>query len=297
MTAVSPDMGHSTRPPAARAKPACPTCGPDAGSSFHSERSGYRLVSCRECGLVFLENFSDEINDEFYADAQSISVNQRENKDEIEYWSYPEFFDRHRDVFDKFFSERWQSLCRARPAPQSLLDVGCGYGFFLNFIKDRVPRVQGLELDATVGAHAHELFGLDVMATRIEDFEPSEPFECITMCDVLEHLVDPAGVLEHCRDCLTPDGVIYVQVPNLVGFRLPPGHGWGLPHHLWQFGPKNLQRLFEKCGFEVLGWETGVLGVIGVYENGGPSLKTSLMWTVARKLKIGNRLAMIARKK
>jgi len=274
----------------------CPTCGPNASLSLHSERSGHRLVGCADCGLVFLEDRMDEINDEFYSDAESQVIEQRENKDKIEYWSYPEFFDKYDFVFRKFFADRWWALQKARPNPERLLDIGCGYGFFLDFVKEEIPHVKGLELDPQVAQYAREAKGLDVSGIKIENFEPDEPYDCITMCDVLEHLLDPVGILERCGACLNPSGVIYIQVPNLVGFKLPRGHGWGLPHHIWQFGPNSLRKLIEVAGFEVIGWSTGVLGIIGAYENGGPTVAQKITWATARTLKLGNRLVMVARK-
>jgi len=278
-------------------KIACPTCGPDIAPTFHSVRSGFRIVACPSCKLVFLETYEDEINNEFYADAEAVSVDQRENKDAIEYWSYPEFFDKYDFVFERFFEQRWQTLHAAFPKLRSLLDVGCGYGFFLDYVKDRVPTLKGLELDPKVAAYAQNARGLDVSSIPIENYDAPAPFDCITMCDVLEHLRDPVMVLNHCRSTLSDEGIIYIQAPNLVGFRLPTGHGWGLPHHIWQFGPSSLCALLEKTGFEVLGWSTGVLGVIGAYENGGPTIAQRLVWSLAQTLKIGNRLAMVARKR
>lgn len=235
-------------------------------------------------------------DEEFYQDAVSVSVDQRTNKDNIEYWSFPNFYEKHRPVFEKFFSERYAELASRKGRPNSLLDVGCGYGFFLDYVKEKIPRLTGLELDPKVAAYARDRLHVDARECRIENFVPEEPFDCITMCDVLEHVAEPHDVLEQCRDLLVGDGIIYIQVPNLVGFKLPLGHGWGLPHHLWQFGPRSLRALMEKSGFEVLNWETGVLGVIGVYERGKPPLSTELVWWSARTFKIGNRLAMIGRR-
>src|SRR5581483_5354748 len=131
---------------------------------------------------------------------------------------------------------------------------------------------------------------LAVEETRIEDFRPDVRFDAVVMCDVLEHLADPRGALERCRDLLAPGGVLFVQVPNLVGFHLPPSHGWGLPHHLWQFGPRSLALLATAAGLRPQRWYTGVLGVIGVYERGGPALADRVLWWAARRLRVGNRL-------
>ncbi|MEO5334325.1 MAG: class I SAM-dependent methyltransferase [Magnetococcus sp. YQC-5] len=265
----------------------CPLCGPD-GDKNHFMRSGYDLVQCG-CGLVFLNSLSQVMDVQFYADAQ-----QNQGGDAIEYWSFPAHFAKYQEIFYSFFAQRWGWLQEAKPDIRTLLDVGCGYGFFLEYLKNRVEVVHGLELDSKVATYAREHFGLNVESCRIEAFQPDVMFDCIVMCDVLEHVTDPVMVLKRCRDLLSPGGVLFLQVPNLIGFKLPWGHSWGLPHHIWQFGPKNLNRLVAQCGLTPFQWHTGVLGVIGVHERGGPSWRDKLIWSVANKLRLGNRLMVVA---
>lgn len=205
-------------------------------------------------------------------------------------------YDRHRAVFERFFEERWRRLEAARPGIRRLLDVGCGYGFFLAHVAPRGVALRGIEIAPEVAAYARERFGLAVSETPIEAYDTDERFDAIVMCDVLEHLIDPMAALERCRDLLAPGGILFLQVPNLVGLRIPLGHGWGLPHHIWQFGPRSLSRLVVGSGLVPEHWHTGVLGVIGVHERGGPRWRDRLVWAVARRLKRGNRLMLLARK-
>ncbi len=272
----------------------CPACGPAQPRLPYGERGGFPLVLCTGCGLVFLRDHTTPVHDDFYVDAaRSDGVR---SADAIEYWSFPRLYDAHRPVFEHFFAERWQRLAAAKTAIGSLLDIGCGYGFFLGYVRDRVRRVEGIEINAAAAAHARERFGLAVSEQPIEVFEADTTYDCITMCDVLEHLPRPDLALARCHELLAPGGILFVQVPNLVGFRLPAGHSWGLPHHLWQFGPNSLFHLTEDQGFERVAWHTGVMGVIGAYERGGPTLSERVTWSLARRLRIGNRLMLIARK-
>lgn len=258
-------------------------------------RSGFGLARCTGCGLVFLDRLGNAVNGRFYVDAAD-RLDPRAGRDAIEYWSVPAMFDRHRAVFEGFFEERWRRLNAARPGIRRLLDVGCGYGLFLAHVAARGVIVRGIEIDQGVAGYARERFGLSVSETPVEAYATDERFDCVVMCDVLEHLADPKAALERCGELLAPGGILFLQVPNLVGFRIPLGHGWGLPHHIWQFGPHSLSRLVERSGLRPEAWHTGVLGVIGVYERGGPSWRDRLAWAAARRLKLGNRLMLIARK-
>jgi len=273
----------------------CPTCGPDADRAAYGRRSGYDLSRCNSCGLVFLESIEKPIAEEFFRDAAGGS-DASEAPDAIEYWSFPALYDRYQTVFEGFFSERWNRLRAAHQDIRSLLDIGCGYGFFLRHVQADVAAAEGIEIDGTAAAYARQRFGLAISIKPIERYTTPEPLDCLVMCDVLEHLREPDVVLRRCRDMLAPGGILFLQVPNYVGFRLPRGHSWGLPHHIWQFNPKSLRRLVESCGLLPENCYTGVLGVIGAYERGGPTLRERLVWFVARKLGLGNRLMLIARK-
>ncbi|MBT3628186.1 MAG: class I SAM-dependent methyltransferase [Rhodospirillaceae bacterium] len=243
--------------------------------------------------MVFLNTVGASIAQEFFDDA---AADHKESADAIEYWSFPSLYDRYQSVFESFFAERWNRLREAHSDIRSLLDIGCGYGFFLRHVKSVVPTVSGVEIDLEAAQYARRRFDLPVSHMPIERYDSKAPLDCMVMCDVLEHLHKPDYALRRCRDMLAPGGIVFLQVPNHVGFRLPRGHSWGLPHHIWQFNPKSLRRLVESCGLIPEDHYTGVLGVIGAYERGGPTMRERVEWLLARKLGLGNRLMMIARK-
>ena len=278
----------------------CPTCGPNSKDKFYTKRSGHILQRCSICGLVYLMNNEEFINDDFFEDAGKTVLDQNKNEksqDAIEYWSYPHFYERYQAVFHSFFEDRWQKIIRAKSSIESLLDIGCGYGFFMEFVQKYVPVVEGLDLNSEVVRYAVEEKGLPVTECPVEDYDPQKRYDAIVMCDVLEHVKEPLVVLESCRELLTEEGVLFVQVPNLTGFRVPMDHSWGLPHHVWQFSPGSLRKMLLKSGFQVSAWHTGVLGVIGSYERGGPFWWEKLMWGAARYFKLGNRLQMVGIKR
>jgi 2-polyprenyl-3-methyl-5-hydroxy-6-metoxy-1,4-benzoquinol methylase len=58
--------------------------------------------------------------------------------------------------------------------------------------------------------------GLEVINCSAEDAmtQIKERFEFIVFADVLEHLQDPAAVLESCHGLLKPKGKIIISIPN-----------------------------------------------------------------------------------
>ena len=174
----------------------CAICESDSESSFFQKRSGVELVKCSRCGLVYIGNQADVSSTDFFNDAQKNFSEGSDNKDSVEYWGYPEFYSKYQMIFDTFFEDRWTKIKKVQKRTDSLLDIGCGYGLFLEYIKEKVPDVQGLDLNEKAVAFAKAMKQLSVSNCRIEDYKPERTFDSIVMCDVLEHVEKPKVVLD-----------------------------------------------------------------------------------------------------
>lgn len=101
-----------------------------------------------------------------------------------------------------------------------ILDVGCGPGHFLHYLKQRgCENYLGIDqspecVDAcrAVGLPAHRADAFDYLVTA------PGAFAAVTCSDLLEHLEPDRGVdlLKRCRRALSPDGVLLVKVPNMA---------------------------------------------------------------------------------
>jgi protoporphyrinogen oxidase/SAM-dependent methyltransferase len=149
-----------------------------------------------------------------------------------------------------------RSLARveAEASPGRLLDAGCWTGSFLAAARQRGWSVVGVEPSAWAARHARER-GLDIIEGELLDapLAPSS-FDAIVATDVLEHLADPAAVVERVAELLVPGGVLYVAVPD-AGSRLARAMGrrwWAvLPMHLQYFTRSSMRLLLARHGFEV----------------------------------------------
>jgi SAM-dependent methyltransferase len=267
----------------------CCICGGRSPAAFYGKREGHDHWRCRSCNLVYVSPIPAEV----LGDGDFIEAAEGEK---VEFWSLPRYFARHERIFQSFFEERLARIHGFVPEPGEWLDIGCGYGFWLRFLKERGIAASGLDSSPEAARFTREHSGLVAEEVRFEDFESDRRYSVISACDVFEHFVRPDLMLEKCHRILEPGGLLYIQVPNVLGMRLPSGHGLGLPYHLWQFNPKSLAGLLSRNGFRPLQYWTGVQGVIGAYESGGPSLAVRAKWQLARALKIGNRLQVIARR-
>lgn len=113
-----------------------------------------------------------------------------------------------------------EALLDAVPASaKSILEVGCGEGLLGGRLlaNDRQRAVFGIERDAEVAKRAGQrltkVFTLDVESCEVP--LPDGTMDCILYGDVLEHLIDPEGVIRRHRRLLKPGGIILCSVPNV----------------------------------------------------------------------------------
>jgi 2-polyprenyl-3-methyl-5-hydroxy-6-metoxy-1,4-benzoquinol methylase len=150
--------------------------------------------------------------------------------------------------------------------PQALgrvLDIGCGAGGVGRALRGRAERLTGIEIDVAAAERAREVY--DVVHTgAIEAVLPEleGPFDVMLAYDVLEHLVDPAGVLARLRELAGADGLVHVSVPNARHWSLvrdlvvrgtfgytDTGHRDRT--HLRWLTPRDLRSLLEGAGWRV----------------------------------------------
>ncbi len=267
----------------------CCICNTSQHEVLYKQVGDDTLLRCKKCGLVYLKNFYEE--KDFIGDAQSEL--DKNNTEKVEYWSFPELYKKHKNVFDNFFKDRLAKIIRHNHPHSSMLDIGCGYGFWLNFCQERGFDVLGIDISEMAISWAKHHCKIPVTTSSVENFSSERTFDVIVMCDVLEHFMEPVKQLKKLRDMLSDDGVLYIQVPNLIGFKLRNGQGYHLPYHIWQFSLRSMRNILNKSGFEILDNYSGVMGVIGVYEKGGPGLTDKIRWKLSTSLKIGNRLQVV----
>lgn len=143
---------------------------------------------------------------------------------------------------------KFSVLYQSAPAPGlKLLDVGCGSGTALAALTTLGwQQVIGLDTDARAVASARSR-GLDVRRGTVQSHHFSdETFDVITISHVIEHVLDPLGLLRECYRILRPGGSLYLVTPNTdaLGHRLYRDSWFQLdpPRHIYLFNAHNLRR-------------------------------------------------------
>ena len=104
---------------------------------------------------------------------------------------------------------------------KSILDIGCGMGDFLLYIKKQTgAETWGIELVDQMAIKARGRVD-HVYSGRVEDVLDkldNAIFDCITFNDVLEHLLEPKEILELIKPKLSKNGLIVASIPNVRFF-------------------------------------------------------------------------------
>jgi SAM-dependent methyltransferase len=132
------------------------------------------------------------------------------------------------------------------------LDIPCGYGNFLYFLKTRNYRnIKGFDLDDKQVELARLLY---LPAKRGDVFDAlsslTRQYDLISSLDFIEHLTKDEALrfLDGCSNKLAKGGLLILRTPCADG---PFGahDAWNDLTHQWGLTSNVLQKLLEMCGF------------------------------------------------
>ena len=164
-----------------------------------------------------------------------------------------------------YFEQDRAELVRQLPRPLGrVLDVGCGRGATERSLRAAGAEwLSGIEIDpAAAAAATSEYDEVRVGPAEAELDSVTGPFDTILLYDVLEHLVDPWGLLRGLHDVASPGARVHVSVPNarhwsllrdlaLRGtFGYTPAEHRDVTHLRW-FTPRDVRALLETTGWSV----------------------------------------------
>ena len=195
-----------------------------------------RHVKCRKCQLVYVNPIekASRINDN-YSEMENIDAS---------------IIRRSRLLATK----SQVKLIKRYKSNTTLLDVGCGEGFFLFNASKAGYVTKGVELSRDAARYARKEFGMDVEAKPLEELQLVENhFDVVTLWVVLEHVPYPLPLLKEVHRMLKPGGLLAVSTPN-VGSMLAKILGkrwWEIRRvHINQFTTKTLMDILLNAEFK-----------------------------------------------
>lgn len=131
------------------------------------------------------------------------------------------------------------------------LDIGCSIAYGLSRLQEKGWFVLGLDpsekcIDISKNKLNVEVekgfFSYDLLSAR-------GPFDVIILSHVLEHLVNPETVIKQLCDLLSDDGLVYIEVPNLMKHN--GTKCYFNFEHVNFFTPLSLTNLIQQNGFDI----------------------------------------------
>jgi SAM-dependent methyltransferase len=251
--------GIGTGPPIAlRRETPCKVCGTRADYAYSIDNGTkdprvLYVFSCNYCRLLFVGN---RITEDQLARAYT----------EADTTQYYEEVGATTEEKALRSIEDLQPLLRCTADP-SVLDVGCGYGHFLQALRARHPSIRaiGTELPGDCADFCRSK-GLTVFTCELKNIP--EKISVAVLLDVAEHVPQPNRTFAACFSLLEAGGYIYIHTPRrcfwdslFLGLTRVPGlrgvaRTWlrsrvSIQHlHLWT--DKALELSLKKAGFRTI---------------------------------------------
>jgi 2-polyprenyl-3-methyl-5-hydroxy-6-metoxy-1,4-benzoquinol methylase len=159
-------------------------------------------------------------------------------------------------------ADKWEFSCAAADLRASgakrILDVGCGSGIFLDYLKETVPGADlfGFDLNGELLSRLASR-GFGVLPNNPDHFDDplaqEARFDAISMLQVLEHASDPIAFLNTFLHLLRPGGLLILTTPNSAGpiRRFPDALTELPPHHLTRWTEKSFRTLLAAHGLSI----------------------------------------------
>jgi SAM-dependent methyltransferase len=241
------------------------------------EREFPKHVICRNCGFTFMEaikSLHEYYEDDYWDSFHGIKGIQDLNMVEVP--------PRCKEIL--------ATLSSYLKDDTNCLEIGAGFGFTLHYIRrnSKCKMVFGLE-PSKDGCKSMEYNQIPCFQGSLEQFNVNEKFDVIILSHVFEHFQDPELATTLIKKLLSPGGIIYVEVPNLLS---PEFHKnlkfWFSKEHFFYYSQDKLNYFLQKAGYRrVYKKSTSVLRTIFVvssekieprYSNEYMKVKLSLLF-------------------
>jgi len=144
----------------------------------------------------------------------------------------------------------------------TLLDLGAAGGELGSAVRDQFDHTIGFEFNVSCIADLHKHFD-QAMVTDLERVKKLPVgMKAIVIADVLEHLRDAPALLALIRESLTPDGRLFISVPNIANITVRLGLLFGIFEyrergildntHVRFYTKRTIRREIENAGFRIL---------------------------------------------
>ena len=152
---------------------------------------------------------------------------------EENYW-----FQRHLAVYE------WIA---ARAHGRRVVDLACGEGYGSAVLGRTAASVVGVDANPDAFEHARLKYTSERVRFERNMLELwTGDVDCVVFLQTIEHVQDPAAVLDHIRGLIGPRGVAYVSTPNVLTLAPKGAVRSGNPWHVREYRAEEYRALCER---------------------------------------------------
>jgi len=215
----------------------CRVCG-HSGLVPKWEVGQYHVGKCPKCTAMLVTNAPTlKQLEEYYATV-----------------SDPAYYENNREQLGYYYQKLGKMVRGLRPNGRRIFDVGCSRGWFMDAMTGW--DCHGNELNEFEAGEARRQYGDNIIQGPFEtcpDYD--EPFDVVTIQDVLDHFIDPVAVIRKANSMLKPGGLMVFKVHDFgcLWAKLTGKKFYAVipPSHLTYFNERSLRILCEGNGFKV----------------------------------------------
>ena len=233
----------------------CPWCNSENNSKFLElkdyflTQENFEILECNDCKLLFTTPCPapDKIGD-YYKSEDYLSHN--ESKKGI----VPKIYNlvKKVNIKNKFNI----TVNGQQTTDNSILDIGCGVGDFLNYAKEKGCNITGIEPSEDARKIAEEKLGTKIFSPEELQNIPNESFDIVTMWHVLEHVADLKTEIDHLERIVKKNGRLVLALPNYKSFDAEyykdKWAAYDVPRHLNHFSSTSIKNIFDTTAFQLI---------------------------------------------
>jgi SAM-dependent methyltransferase len=148
---------------------------------------------------------------------------------------------------------------------KSFIDIGCGEGYVLNEFQKKGHNVTGVDFSKfgieKFHPHLMDVFEQGNIYKKLEEkIRKGQKYNIILFANVIEHVVDPIGLLQNIKKIMLPDSLLIIVAPNdfsplhehLLSNQFISKKFWlCYPGHLSYFNKESMTNLLSDTGFNL----------------------------------------------
>ena len=245
----------------------CPVCQCYSNALLKYQISQHSIYNCPKCGFLFLypQPNRTELHTIYQSETYFHNIHFY-NGDCSFLYGYSDYiaerFNKQRQfkyIVNNCYRFLHDQSNNQKLKDPTLLEIGCGPGFFLETAQQLGFQIRGIEFNQKILSHCSDNVRSAIEWLDFEKYPPegNDQYHCIVMLDVIEHFLKPWSVLNSIHRLIRSDGLLVIStmdsssnMSRLLGKRLEDFRR--VREHMYFFNRNTIKRMLNNHGFHII---------------------------------------------